>query len=163
MTTPYFVPDEALKASMINAALRGVRVQLIVPHQLDNALVAAASRAHFAELLDAGVEIWQHAPRRAGQRGGRFDPSGPGLLHAKAAVIDDEVAMIGSANLDMRSFWLNFECTLFIYDHAFASRVHALQDRYMAESARVDAQAWARRPAGRRLLDHAAQLLGPLL
>jgi cardiolipin synthase A/B len=148
LTTPYFVPDEPLKGAIVNAALRGVRVTLILPEQLDNRLVDAAARAHFRELLEAGVRIARHQG---------------GLLHAKCAVVDEEIGMIGSANLDMRSFWINFECTLFVYDRAFCTQLLLLQERYIEESTYVDIEQWRNRTWTQRLGDHAAQLFAPLL
>lgn len=148
LTTPYFVPDEATKAALQNAALRGVDVTLIVPDVLDARVVAAASRAHYEDLLEAGVKILEHDG---------------GLLHAKTASIDRKLAVVGSANLDMRSFWLNFETTLFIHDDDFAGQLRFMQQHYAAESRAIEKDQWRRRPAVRRLLDHAAQLLSPLL
>ncbi|MFA6043826.1 MAG: cardiolipin synthase, partial [Phycisphaerales bacterium] len=147
LTTPYFVPDEATKAALQNAALRGVDVTLIVPDELD-AKVAAASRAHYQDLLDAGVKVLEHEG---------------GLLHAKTASIDRRLAVVGSANLDMRSFWLNFETTLFIHDEDFASQLRFMQMHYASESRAIVADEWARRPVLRRLVDHIAQLFSPLL
>jgi cardiolipin synthase len=148
MTTPYFVPDEATKGALINAALRGIEVTIIVPEVSDSRLVAAASRAHFEDLMDAGIKIRLH------QRG---------LLHSKAAVVDRTLAVIGSANFDQRSFWLNFEITLFVYDTDFASLLRFLQMQYHTESRELNPRAWRRRPLWKRFRDNSAQLLGPLL
>lgn len=148
ITTPYFVPDEATKTALTNAVLRGVNVALIVPRVLDAPIVAAAGRSHYEDLLVAGVKILRH---------------GPGLLHAKTLTIDGKLAVIGTANFDMRSFWLNFENTLFVYDQAFTQQLRALQGRYIASSEAIDLADWRARPAIRRFLDNVAQLLGPLL
>jgi cardiolipin synthase len=148
VTTPYFVPDTATRLALENAALRGVEVTLIVPDELDTPLVDAASRSYYEELLDTGVRIAQHQG---------------GLLHAKTAVIDRRLAMIGSANFDRRSFWLNFELTLLVYDQAFTASLRALQQRYLAESRLIDAKRWRRRGWPERLRDNAAALLSPLL
>ncbi|MCC6675860.1 MAG: cardiolipin synthase [Phycisphaerales bacterium] len=148
ITTPYFVPDEATKTALTNAVLRGVSVALIVPKVLDAPIVAAAARAHFEDLLEGGVKVQRH---------------GPGLLHAKTLTIDRRLAVIGTANFDMRSFWLNFESTLFVYDAVFAEELRALQGRYIASSEGIELAAWRARPATRRFVDNIAQLLGPLL
>lgn len=148
MTTPYFVPDEATKDALINAAMRGVETTIVVPSRNDSRLVAAASRSHYADLLDAGVTIREYDG---------------GLLHAKTVTIDRQLAVIGSANFDMRSFWLNFELTLIIYDSNFASMVRFLQTAYMQQASRIHREEWHTRPARRRFVDNAAQLLGPLL
>jgi cardiolipin synthase len=148
ITTAYFVPDEATQAALINAAMRGVDVTLVLPDVLDARVVAAASRAHYEDLLVAGVRIVHHEE---------------GLLHAKTATVDRRIAMLGSANLDMRSFWLNFEATLFVYDSAFASTLRFMQRHYMNEGRPISLRAWRRRPIVRRLVDNTAQLLSPLL
>ncbi|GJQ28577.1 MAG: cardiolipin synthase A [Phycisphaerae bacterium] len=148
LTTPYFVPDEATKAVLINAALRGVEVTLVLPDVLDAHLVAAASRAHYEDLLMAGIRIVHHEE---------------GLLHAKTATIDRSVAMLGSANFDVRSFWLNFEATLFVYDEVFASQLRFMQQHYANEGSPVTLAAWKRRRLGAKVRDNLAQLLSPLL
>lgn len=148
ITTPYFVPDEATKTSLRAAALRGVHVTIVVPRNNDSILVSRASKSIYGDLLAAGVHILHHHP---------------GLLHAKTITIDRRLAVIGSANLDTRSFYLNFEVTLWIYDDDFASVVRFLQSRYIASADPVDPHAWARRPLHQRFLDNAAQLVGPLL
>lgn len=148
LTTPYFVPDEATKNALINAAVRGVDVTIIVPDHLDGKVVAAASRAHYEDLLVAGVKIFEHTD---------------GLLHAKTASIDRRLAFVSSVNFDMRSFWLNFEATLFVYDDDFASVLRFMQQGYRADSVPIDLNRWRQRPIYRRFIDNAAQLLSPLL
>jgi len=148
MTTPYFVPDEPMKAALINAALRGVTVTLVLPDKLDARIVAAASRAHYEDLLEAGVVIMEHHG---------------GLLHAKTATIDRRLALITSANLDIRSFWLNFEVSMFVYDEDFAGMLRFLQTKYMDSSSRIFLDEWRRRPLHRVFVDNLAQLFGPLL
>jgi cardiolipin synthase len=148
LTTPYFVPDEATKAGLINAALRGVQVTIVVPARSDSALVSAAAKSHFTDLLEAGVTIYRH------QRG---------LLHAKVMIVDRQFGVIGSANFDMRSFWLNFEATLFIYEPSFSAQLRDLQLHYISQSKAVDKQAWLARSLSKRFVDNCAQLLGPLL
>ena len=148
MTTPYFVPDEPMKAALINAALRGVAVTLVVPDVLDARIVAAASRAHYEDLLEAGVVIMHHHG---------------GLLHAKTATIDRRLALITSANLDIRSFWLNFEVSMFVYDDDFTGMLRFLQTKYMDARERIYLDEWRRRPRWRVFVDNSAQLFGPLL
>lgn len=148
LTTPYFVPDEATKDALIAAALRGVTVTLVLPQRVDGVLVGAAARSHYLDLLEAGVRI-KHYRR--------------GLLHAKTMTVDSDLAMIGSTNLDMRSFTLNFEVTLFVYDSDEASLLRMLQTSYIEDSDDVFLEDWAKRPAFKRLGDNLARLLGPLL
>lgn len=161
MITPYFVPDEAVMAAIVSAALRGVVVTLIVPEQLDNYTVAAAARSRYAELLDAGVRIVHHRPGCQSQPGSA--EAAAGLLHSKCAVVDGKIAMIGSANLDMRSFWINFECTLMVYDARFCDELVRLCEKYESEGYVVTRAAWAERKWWQHLRDNAAQLLAPLL
>lgn len=148
ITTPYFVPDEATKSALRNAALRGVSVTLVLPARLDTPLVAAASRSHWEDLLEVGVKILLHAP---------------GLLHAKTIVVDRDLAMIGSANLDMRSFHLNFEVTLIVYDTDVASLLRFMQRGYMDSARQLSLDDWRRRPRLRVFAENVAQLFGPLL
>lgn len=148
MVTPYFVPDESMKAALVNAALRGVSVTLIMPDTLDARLVEAASRAQYHELLEAGVNIALHPE---------------GLLHAKTATIDRKLGMVGSANLDMRSFWLNFEVTLFVYDGDFTDELRRQQRKYLKESNAISVTQWRERPWVERFADNIAQLAGPIL
>jgi cardiolipin synthase A/B len=148
MTTPYFVPDEATKEALVAAVMRGVDVKIVVPRHLDQLIVGAASRSHFAELLEAGVKIYLH---------------NRGLLHSKTITIDSDVAMIGSHNLDERSFTLNFEVSLFIYDTDQASLLRMLQMQYLSESDPITASQWQSRPLWKRFAENCARLLGPLL
>jgi cardiolipin synthase A/B len=148
ITTPYFVPDDATRRALQAAAVRGVRVILVMPLDVDGRIVAAASRAHWLELLESGVRIMLY-------RGG--------LLHAKTISVDRLMAFIGSANLDMRSFYLNFEATLIVYDDDFASVLRFLQMDYISDSEEVHLDQWRSRSRLRTFADSAAQLLGPLL
>lgn len=148
LTTPYFVPDEAMLTALLSAALRGVLVTLIVPARNDSILVRYASLAHFDELLAAGVRV-------ALYRGG--------LLHTKSLTIDGEVGVFGSVNLDPRSLWLNFELSVFVYERAFTGRLRALQESYLRRSEHLDVARWGRRTLGRRFAANAVRLVGPLL
>ena len=148
LTTPYFVPDDALTQAMITAALRGVLTRLVVPRRNDSPLVAAASRAYYEPLLAAGVEIHEYTK---------------GLLHAKTMTVDRDLAHVSTANLDRRSFELNFEVSTLIYDSDFASHLRFLQSAYIADSVPIDAARWKRRAWPRRLAQNAAGLLSPVL
>jgi len=107
-----------------------------------------AGQARFEELCAAGVRIM------------RFDQ---GLLHAKTITVDGEFSLIGSVNLDMRSFWLNFELTLFVYDRDFTRRLVALQREYLLGARQVERTDLDQRGFGQRLLENAALIIGPLL
>jgi cardiolipin synthase len=148
LTTPYFVPDEPALAALLTAARRGVRTVLVVPEHNDSVLVKLASRKFYQRLLEAGVEIWQY-------RGG--------LLHAKTIVADGRTSLMTSANLDRRSFELNLEASLVVYDAAASRQLRALQESYLVKSRRVDPSEWYRRPAWKRLIENAVGLMSPLL
>ncbi|MEZ6243392.1 MAG: cardiolipin synthase [Phycisphaerales bacterium] len=148
LTTPYFVPGDAMLIALESAAQRGVEVSVIVPRKLDTPLVHRASNANLEQLLETGVRIYRH---------------GRGLLHAKTITVDRELGMVGSANLDMRSFWLNFEVAMMIYDTDTASQLRMLQREYMEESEQVFADEWRQRGFGTRLVENGARLLSPLL
>lgn len=148
ITTPYFVPDDALLLALTTAARRKVSVFLIVPAKVDSFLVRHASFAYFRELLDSGVHIAQFQD---------------GLLHTKSVVVDESVAFFGTVNMDMRSFYLNLELTLVLYNVADIRMLIAQQQHYLQNSIWVDAQAWKHRSVPSRLLENVVRLLGPLL
>jgi cardiolipin synthase A/B len=138
ITNPYFVPDEKLMRTLVGAAQRGVRVVLIVPGAIDHNLVRQASRSEFGRLLKSGVEIYEY---------------GPALLHAKTMVVDGIWATVGSTNLDHRSFALNEELNVAIYDVAIAQKLERVFAEDVANSRRVTYQAWSRRGVGSRILE----------
>jgi cardiolipin synthase len=148
LTTPYFVPSEALLTALRSAAVRGVRVVLIVPEKIDSRLVRLASEAYHDDLLAVGIVILQFRD---------------GLLHTKSMVVDEEITVFGTVNLDLRSFELNFEVSLIAYDHAFSAAVRALQRSYESRSRQLDVESWQTRSRARRLLENAVQTMSPLL
>ncbi|MEQ1541703.1 MAG: cardiolipin synthase [Novosphingobium sp.] len=148
VTTPYFVPDEQLLNALLSAARRGVRVVLVLPRRNDSWVVAGASRSTYADLLHAGVEVHEFRP---------------GLLHAKTMVADRAVALIGSANLDRRSFELNFENNILFSDPAFAAEIRTRQDQWLALSDRVTQRRVAGFGVGERLWQNLMAMMSPLL
>ncbi len=148
LTTPYLVPDDALLRALRGAAGRGVTVRLIVPEKVDSFLTRYASRSYYDDLLDIGVEIYLY-------RGG--------LLHTKSIVADGAMSMFGTVNLDMRSFWLNYEVALFVYEAEFATQLRQLQQTYIDDADRLDPEAWERRSFGNRFLENTLRLVSPLL
>jgi cardiolipin synthase A/B len=148
LTTPYFVPDNAILAALKSAAQRGVEVTIILPEKNDSRLVHYASRARFDALSKAGVRIMAFAG---------------GLLHTKTISVDNDFCLFGSVNLDMRSFWLNFEMTLVIYNKGFTCRVRELQQGYLRQAVEHDAQTFLNRSYRQQFLENIALLLGPLL
>ena len=148
LTTPYFVPDEALVTALTSAALRGADVRILVPATGDVPLVSWASRSYYLELLEVGVRIFEY---------------GPPELHAKTLAVDDTLAIIGTANADNRSFRLNFEVVAALYDR---KRVAELRDAFeadLAEATEVTLDAVRNTPLGTRLRSSAARLFSPIL
>ncbi|WP_432464220.1 cardiolipin synthase [Agarivorans sp. QJM3NY_33] len=148
LTSPYFVPDESLQMALVSAANRGVEVVLILPARNNSFLVRYASHSFYQQLLDAGVKIY------------RFKG---GLLHTKSLLIDQQVALVGSVNLDMRSLWLNFEVTSIIDDHQYAQNLYQTVRAYLDQSSQIDPIAWRKRPLYRRLIENLLHVVSPLL
>ncbi|WP_145514909.1 cardiolipin synthase [Yersinia massiliensis] len=148
MTTPYFVPSDDLLHAICTAAQRGVDVSIIVPRNNDSMMVRWASKAFFSELLDAGVKIYQ------------FEG---GLLHSKSVLVDGQLSLVGTVNLDMRSLWLNFEVTLVIDDDGFGADLAQVQDDYIARSVLLDAGQWNKRPVWHRVTERLFYFFSPLL
>jgi cardiolipin synthase A/B len=148
ISTPYFVPDEQLLYALTSAARRGVRVALVVPHRNDSRVVAGASRSYYRELIAAGVEVHEYRP---------------GLLHAKTMVVDGEIGLIGSANLDRRSFELNFENNVLFADAQLAGQIRARQDEWIAQSERISAATVKGYNLFRRLWQNLSAMFSPLL
>jgi cardiolipin synthase len=147
LTTPYFIPDEPLLQAMQTAALRGVDVHLIVSAEGDQKLVSLAQESYYEELLEAGVKVHIYAEK---------------FLHAKHLSVDHAVAVIGTSNLDIRSFALNAEVMLIIYDAGVAAELAAEQERYFGNSRLLALAAWQRRSFGSRLVQNLARLMSPL-
>jgi len=148
LTTPYLVPDESILKALRGAAGRGVSVRVVVPEKVDSFLVRYAGRSYFDHMLDAGIEIYQYQA---------------GLLHTKSMVVDGCISMFGTANLDMRSLWLNYELSLFVYDTKFASELRQLQQTYIDQSKRLDEHVWASRSLAGQFLENLLRLMSPLL
>lgn len=148
IATPYFVPDQSLLCALKIAALRGVEVHLVVSRQADQFLVCQAQRSYYEEMLAAGVEI--HEIRS-------------GLLHAKHLSVDGEIAFFGSSNFDIRSFALNEEISLLVYDRAVVASLEAVERAEFAAADRLDLAAWRRRPLRRQVLQNTARLADVLL
>jgi cardiolipin synthase len=145
---PYFVPDEALMTAITSAAQRGVEVTLFSSEIADQFFVHHAQLSYYEELLAAGVAVYQYRK--------------PVLLHSKFIGIDDDVAVVGSSNLDMRSLTLNLEVTLVAYDAGVVAALRRVEDDYRHHCARVDLAAWRRRPLAAQLFDNLARLTAAL-
>jgi cardiolipin synthase len=148
ISTPYFVPNEALLNALCTTAWRGVDTTIIFPARNDSWIVGAASRSYYADLLGAGVKVYEYEG---------------GLLHTKSLTVDGELCLIGSANMDRRSFDLNYENNILFYDPALAGDVRRRQQEYLARSHRVTeekVEAWS---TPRRLWNNSIAMMGPLL
>jgi cardiolipin synthase len=148
ITSPYFIPGESLLDALIVSALGGVVVKLLVPGVSDSVLVNTAARSYYDDLLRAGVEIYLYKK---------------GFVHAKTMVTDRKVAIVGTANMDFRSFDLNFEVNAIVYDKELAGELGDLFYQDIKEAEKIDAAAWAARPIYRQLLEKTARLISPLL
>ncbi len=147
LTSPYFIPDEPTRVALQLAALRGVRVQVVIPRRSDAPMVDRAGRAHLGPLLAEGVEVHEH---RAG------------FLHAKTFTVDHSLAMIGSANFDRRSFHLNFEMNLLLYDEQAVEQVVRMQERYLVDTRPITLEEWQARPSIVRWAEDVLRLMSPL-
>jgi len=148
ITTPYLVPDEAVFAALRLAALRGVDVRIMIPCRRDHVVVFEASKLYAYDSLRAGIRIFRYQP---------------GFLHQKVVLIDSVAAAIGSANLDNRSFRLNFEIMVLTVDRGFAEEVEAMLLKDFAESLEIDRDEYRHASALRRVLMHVARLFAPIL
>ncbi len=150
IATPYFIPDDAISQVLCATALRGVDVEILVPnlHDNDHRLVALAARSYYDTMLDAGCKIYEYRP---------------GMLHAKYMVIDETLAVVGSANMDVRSLYLNYEVTTMFYDRGVASDLAEVFVRDRRLGLEIDVEDRLGTSLGDRLKEGAARLLSPLL
>ena len=148
ISTPYYVPDEIIQTALCTAAYRGVDISIIFPARNDSWVVSAASRSYYISLLQAGVKIYEYQK---------------GLLHAKTITLDNELSFIGSTNLDRRSFELNYENNMLIYNQAFTHDLQTRQRAYLADSQQITleaVQAWSK---PKQLWNNTIAMLGPVL
>ncbi|WP_296402846.1 phospholipase D-like domain-containing protein [Psychrobacter sp.] len=148
ITTPYFVPDEALLAALTTAAKRGVEVTILLPKKVDSFLVQHASQASYSILMEAGVKIALFKR---------------GLLHAKTVIIDDDYCLFGTVNMDMRSFYLNMEISLALYSPSIVKQVYECQQSYLTQCEILTLEEWESRPTYKQLFDSGIRLFSPLL
>jgi len=148
IVSPYFVPDEGLLLAIQTACQRGVHVELFVSEEGDQAIVYHAQRSYYEALLRAGVKIWMY---RA-----------PYILHSKSMSIDDETAVIGSSNMDMRSFGLNLEISLLVRGGEFVAQLRDVEDTYRSLSRELTLDEWMQQPLRSTVLDNLARLTSAL-
>ena len=144
ITSPYFVPDESIMYAITTAVQRGLHVELIVSEIGDQAVVYHAQRSYYEELLTAGVHIYMY--------------KAPYILHAKHFTIDDEVAVVGSSNMDQRSFSLNMEVSLMVRGRSFVRNLRAMEDENRSNSRELTLEEWRKQPLRSTILDNLARL-----
>jgi len=148
IVSPYFVPDEALLLAVTAAVDRGVHVELFVSEEGDQAMVYHAQRSYYEVLLKAGVRIWMYRK--------------PYILHTKTLTIDDGVAVIGSSNMDMRSFGLNLEVSMLVRGEEFVAEMREVEDKYRSLSRELTLEEWMQQPLRSTVLDNLARLTSAL-
>lgn len=148
VTTPYFVPDDAILEALTTAALRGVDVRILVPRRSDSLIVTAAARSYYDAILSAGVRVYEYQPT---------------MHHAKTLVVDDFFAAVGTANMDNRSFRLNFEVTAVLYGELHAGELAERFRQDLREAKEVKPHSRDKLSFGWRFLENGARVLSPLL
>ena len=148
ITTPYFVPDQALLRAVCAAPRRGVETTLVVPARNDSRLVAAACRSAYPDLLRCGVRLFEYPL---------------GLLHTKSITVDARITLVGSANMDRRSLELNFENNLLVLDPGVTATIRDRQLGYLSQSTIVKAETVEDWPFRARLVDNVIGMASPLL
>ncbi|TDQ09228.1 cardiolipin synthase [Pedobacter metabolipauper] len=148
ITSPYFIPGESMLDALTIAALSGVKVKLLVPGKSDSVFVNWAARSYYIDLLDAGIEIYLYQK---------------GFIHAKTMVVDQQLAVVGTANMDFRSFELNFEVNTILYDSEIAVQLQQVFDADLKDATQILPEHWLKRPLYKQLPEKLARLLSPLL
>jgi cardiolipin synthase len=148
ITTPYFIPGSAIETSLKAAARRGVNVILLVPNKSDVPLIGYASRTYFPRLLSKGIRIFQY---------------NSGFIHRKAIIVDDILSILGSANVDLRSFKLNFELSILIHSRSVNNALNEVYQKSLQSSIEIKSQDLSGRKKMALLIDSVAHLMSPLL
>ena len=148
ITTPYYAPDDALTEALVAAANRGVDVTLVIPARVDSRLIRYATPALLDRLVAAGIKVAQFQG---------------GLLHTKSITVDGNFCIAGSVNIDMRSLWLNFEISLFVYHAGFCGQLRELQQQYINQSSYIDPAEFRKRSKTQRLAASIMRLFAPVL
>jgi len=148
LQTPYFVPDSSLLNALQTAALSGKDVRIMLPYKRDHFFVYWATQSYIADLLDYGISVYLYTD---------------GFLHAKTLVVDNEISSVGSANLDIRSFKLNFEMNAFIYSEKVAQELTQIFEKDMEKCELLTVEAYNNRPLFNRFKESISRLLSPIL
>lgn len=148
ITTPYFIPGESIIDALLVAAMGGVNVKILVPYKSDSLIVNAAARSYYGDLAKAGVEIYFYRK---------------GFVHAKTLITDRKLSVVGTANMDYRSFDLNFEVNAIVYDKGIANQLAETFYNDIKEATLLDADKWDNRPIYKEMIEKTARLISPLL
>ncbi|HEY5771950.1 MAG TPA: cardiolipin synthase, partial [Chitinophagaceae bacterium] len=148
ITTPYFIPGDSILEALRIAALSGLSVKLLVPGRGDSKLVNAASRSYYEDLLCAGVDIYMYQK---------------GFVHAKTLVTDGSLSIVGTANMDYRSFELNFEVNVIVYDKSVSEKLRTVFFKDLEDAEKIDKDEWCKRPAYKQLPERVARLFSHVL
>jgi len=148
LTTPYLIPCDSLLNALVMASTGGVSVKILVPKRNDSIIINMASQSYYAELLQAGIEIYEYKK---------------GFIHAKTVVVDGRIATIGTANMDDRSFDLNFEVNAIIFDTEVANELRNVYFNDVRNAVKVDPKRWEDRSKIRKFVEKTVRLLSPLL
>lgn len=148
LTTPYYIPESSLQEMLIIAALSGVDVRLLVPGKSDTGIVDFAAQSYFTNLLKAGVRVYTYQK---------------GMIHSKTFVIDRRIASVGSANMDLRSFDLNFEVSSIIYDEDTAEELAEVFEQDLQFAQEINAEEWKKRPRWKKMTEKIIRLVSPFL
>jgi phosphatidylserine/phosphatidylglycerophosphate/cardiolipin synthase-like enzyme len=148
ITSPYFIPNQSILTALKTAALAGISVNLLVPRNPDHLLVYMAAMPYIEDLLEDGVKVWLYRK---------------GFLHSKIVTVDDAIAIVGTANMDRRSFALNFEVNALVYDKKTVSELNAAFQRDLADASPLDLHLLKKRSLASRMLEATSRLLSPLL
>jgi cardiolipin synthase len=148
ITNSYFAPNRTAIHLLGHAAQRGVDVRLLLQGRTDMPLVRHAGHGNFADLLASGVRLFEYQPA---------------ILHAKTLVVDDYVSVVGSSNLDFRSFYFNAECNVLMFDDTTGRMMAQAFEEDLGQSVEMQREAWNHRPLAHRLGDALARCLSPLL
>ncbi|MBN8785918.1 MAG: cardiolipin synthase [Terrimonas sp.] len=148
ITTPYFIPGESVIDALLVSAMGGVKVKILVPDKSDSIIVNAAARSYYGDLARAGIEIYLYRK---------------GFVHAKTLVADRKLSVVGTANMDYRSFDLNFEVNAIVYDKEIANQMADVFYNDIKDAELVDIEKWDKRPLYKEMIEKTARLISPLL
>ena len=148
IVVPYFIPDDSVMIALTSAAQRGVKVTMINSEAIDKLLTGHAQRSYYNELLQAGVEIYLY--------------NKPVFLHTKQVIIDDDMAVVGSSNLDIRSFELSLEANIVLYEKNVVSELKRIEQNYIKKAHKLTVENWNSRPVHKKLLDNFSRLTASL-